>query len=296
MIVLDSAFLMIPFTIAGIQMQISGREDNLARIRAKIDHTMHMFPQVRMIVLPELAAFGPSTAKAQPLPGPAERTFQEIAARHKVWLVNGSMFESHEGKVYNTCSVIDPEGKVAARYRKAFPFRPYEAGVEAGDSFCVFDVPRVGRFGVLICYDLWFPEAARALAALGAEVLVHPVMTTTIDRDIELAMAVATAAQQQCYVFEVNGVGDGGVGQSIIVDPDAVTLYRAGSGEEILPLELDLARVRRSREFGVRGLGQVLKSFRDRRVLLANTFDLGERSTPAWDTLGPLRKPGGDAA
>ena len=284
-----------PFTIAGIQLQVSSREENFPRIRARIDHTMHLFPHVRMIVLSELAAFGPSAAKAQPLPGPAERAFQEIAAKHGIWLLNGSMFEAHEGKVYNTASVFDPAGKVVARYRKVFPFLPYEAGVQAGDSFCIFDVPEVGRFGVLICYDMWFPETARSLAAMGAEVILHPMMTTTIDRDIELAIAVATAAQQQCYVFEVNGVGDGGVGQSIVVDPDAVTVHRAGSCEEIIPVEIDLARVRRSRCVGVRGLGQTLKSFRN----CVARFPAYEKRSDGSDFLGglgdlvkPPRRPG----
>ena len=74
-------------------------------------------------------------------------------------------------------------------------------------NFCVFDVPDVGRFGLSICYDMWFPETTRQLTSQGVEVLLHPVLTGTTDRDAELAIARATAAQFQCYVIDVNGLG-----------------------------------------------------------------------------------------
>jgi predicted amidohydrolase len=147
-----------------------------------------------------------------------------------------------------------------------FPFQPYEQGIEPGHEFLVFDVPRVGRFGLSICYDMWFPETSRTLAALGAEVILHPTLTDTIDRDIELSIIRATAAINQCYVFDINGVGDGGYGRSSIVDSAGHVLYSAGAGEEMIPVEIDLERVRREREVGIRGLGQPLKSFRDRRT------------------------------
>jgi deaminated glutathione amidase len=130
----------------------------------------------------------------------------------------------------------------------------------------VFDVPGVGRFGLSICYDMWFPETSRTLAALGAEVILHPTLTDTIDRDVELSIVRATAAMNQCYVFDINGLGDGGYGRSSIVDSAGHVLYSAGAGEEMIPVEIDLERVRREREVGIRGLGQPLKSFRDRRV------------------------------
>ena len=159
-----------------------------------------------------------------------------------------------------------------------FPFRPYEDGVEAGDEFLVFDVPEVGRFGVTICYDMWFPETSRTLAAMGAEVILHPTLTGTIDRDVELAIARATAAQNQCFVFDINGVGDGGNGRSIIIGPYGDVLYQAGHSEEMIPIEIDVDRVRRSREVGLRGLGQPLKSFRDRKVHFS-VYDRGETNS-----------------
>ena len=88
------------------------------------------------------------------------------------------MFLTHpeNGGVYNTSLVIDPDGNVIRRYAKMFPFLPYEAGIAPGTEFCVFDVPQVGRFGLSICYDMWFPETTRQLTSQGVEVLLHPVL------------------------------------------------------------------------------------------------------------------------
>lgn len=280
-----------PFAIAGMQLALSGRGDNVPRMRERLDYLMHLFPWVQMVIFSELAPCGPSVTRAQSIPGDQERAFQLMAARHRVWLLNGSHFErADDGRVYNTASVIDPEGAVVARYRKIFPFRPYEMHVEAGHEFLVFDVPEVGRFGVSICYDMWFPETSRTLAAMGAEVLLHPSLTTTIDRDVELAIARATAATNQCFVVDVNGVGDLGNGRSIFVGPAGDVLYEAGTAEELVPIEIDLDRVRRSREVGLRGLGQPLKSFRDATVEFP-VYRSDGSGREYLRTLGPLSVP-----
>ena len=281
---------MTPFAIAGIQMPVSAETENVTAMGKRLNHLMHRFPWVQMVLFSELAAFGPAPKHAQPLPGPAEAAFCEMAARHHVWLSPGTLFEQRADGIYNTAPVIAPTGAVIARYRKMFPFQPYESGVKPGSEFVVFDVPHVGRFGVSICYDMWFPETTRQLAALGAEVVLHPTMTDTIDRDVELPIARASAAINQCYFFDVNGVGDGGTGRSIIIGPSGHVIHEAGSGSELMPVEVDLDRVRRERERGIRGLGQTLKSFRDRLV----DFPVYHRSevTEAYlHSLGPLVKP-----
>ncbi|MDX1576255.1 MAG: carbon-nitrogen hydrolase family protein, partial [Kiloniellales bacterium] len=127
-------------------------------------------------------------------------------------------------------------------------------------------VPQVGRFGLSICYDSWFPETTRTLTAMGVEVLLHPVLTGTIERDVELAITRATAAMFQCYVFDINGLDAGGNGRSCVVDPAGTVLHQAGTETAMIPIEIDLDQVRRQREVGLRGLGQPLKSFRDRSV------------------------------
>lgn len=251
---------------------------------------MYLYPWVQMVVVSELATFGGFTGHAQPLPSPAEDSYREFAARHGIWLIPGSFFEKSGEVIYNTAPVINPAGEIIARYRKMFPFLPYEEGVEWGTEFCVFDVPEVGRFGISICYDMWFPETSRTLAAMGAEVILHPTLTNSIDRDVELSIARSTAATNQCFVIDINGSGDLGTGQSIIVGPMGDILYQAGHGQEMIPLEIDLERVRRTREIGLRGLGQPLKSFRDRKVDFTVYKDAPEYRE-FLDTLGPLEKP-----
>ena len=200
------------------------------------------------------------------------------------------MFETLETKIYNTATVINPAGEIVGRYRKMFPFLPYEEGVEPGAEFMIFDIPEAGRFGMSICYDLWFPETARTLAAMGAEVILHPTLTGTIDRDVELSIVRATAAQNQCFVFGINGFGDCGNGRSIIVGPAGEVLYQGQSAQEMIPFEIDFERVRRSREVGLRGLGQQLKSFRDRKIEFG-VYAPDGRTWPYLQSLGDLVKP-----
>jgi len=280
---------MTPFAIAGIQMPISAAEENISAMGRRLDQLMARYPWVQMVLFSELAAFGPLPQFAQALPGPAEASFQAMAARYGIWLVPGSLFEKKAGHIHNTAPVIDPRGHVVARYRKLFPFRPYEEATTAGADFVVFDVPEIGRFGLSICYDMWFPETTRTLAAMGAEVILHPTLTDTLDREIELSICRASAAQNQCYWIDVNGLGAGGVGRSIFVGPAGDVLHQAGEGEEAIPLEIDLDRVRHERDRGLRGLGQPLKSFRDSRVDFAVYRPGFERSY--LDSLGPLALP-----
>jgi deaminated glutathione amidase len=282
---------MTPFAIAGVQMYVNAVHSNVDGMLHRLDILMARFPWIQMVLFSELSPFGPLTRHALPLINENVVRFQEAARRHNVWLIPGSMFEraGHE-RIYNTASVINPNGQIVSTYRKMFPFRPYEANVEAGTEFCVFDVPEVGRFGLSICYDIWFPETTRQLTSQGVEVLLHPVLTGTTDRDAELAIAKATAAQFQCYVFDVNGLGAGGNGRSCVVDPSANILHQSGGQEDMFPIEVDLDQVRRQREFGIKGLGQVLKSFRDRSV----DFPVYDRTGGADEflkSLGPLAMP-----
>ena len=278
-----------PFAIAGIQMKVSAVGSNVEMMKLKINITMSIYPWVEMIVFSELNAYGPLTHNAQEIPGSFEQEMQAMAKKHGIWLLPGSIFEKSEGNIYNTATVINPEGEIVTRYRKMFPFYPYEAGVTPGSEFCVFDVPGVARFGVSICYDMWFPETVRTLTVLGAEVILHPTMTGTIDREIELSIVRAMAAVNQCYFFDVNGLESGGSGRSIVCGPDGRVIYQAEGNEEIFPLELNLERVKRSRELGVLRLGQPLKSFRD-HIGQFGIYQHGAQ-LPYLDSLGPLIKP-----
>lgn len=279
---------MIPFGIAGVQMQVSAHADNVSAMKRKVAELTAFYPWVEMVVFSELAPLGPSLANAQPIPGPLEETFRALAARHRIWLIPGSFFERDGDRIYNTALVINPAGEVVGRYRKMFPFYPYEDGTSAGDQFLVFDVPDVGRFGVMICYDLWFPEMARTLAVMGAEVILQPTMTTTIDRELEQCMLRANAAMNQCYLWGINGAGGGGIGRSMVCSPEGRILHEAGSSEETFALEVDFELVRHTRQHGLLRLGQVLKSFRDAPV----SFDVYQPGVarPFLESLGPLHR------
>jgi deaminated glutathione amidase len=271
--------------IAGLQLE-AGNGNNLDNMEAEIDAAMRRYPWIDMLLLAELNAFGASVDRAVPLPGPVEARFQAIARRHKVWLIPGSLFEQRDGQVFNTAPVINPAGEVIARYRKQYPWQPYEQGVTAGAEFVVFDVPEVGRFGLSICYDMWFPETTRTLAWLGAEVILHPSLTSSIDRDAELAIARASAVTNQCFFFDINLAGPLGVGQSIVAGPGGEVIYQAGKAREIIPLKIDLEYVREVRKRGWNNLSQPLKSFRDGNREFP-PYQAGGRSA-ALEALGPL--------
>ena len=270
-------------------MRVSASFSNVEAMKLKMDILMNIYPWVDMVVFSELCVHDPLTHNAQEVPGSFEQEMCAMAAKHGVWLLPGSIFEKKDGKIYNTATVIDPEGSVITRYRKMFPFYPYEVGVTPGTEFCVFDVPDVGRFGVSICYDMWFPETIRTLAVMGAEVILHPTLTGTIDRDIELSIARSMAAINQCYFIDINGLDAGGSGRSIICGPEGRVIYQAHNNEEFIPIEINLEKVRRSRELGVLRLGQPLKSFRDHMIDFT-VYQKGARH-PYLDSLGPLIKP-----
>lgn len=277
---------MTTFAIAGLQLEATNG-DNVDSMIVEIDSAMRRFPWLDMVVLAELNAYGSNTATAVPMPGPTEERFCEAAKRHGVWVIPGSMYESAGDHIYNTTPVISPDGEVISRYRKQFPWLPYEKGVTPGDQYSVFEVPGVGHFGISICYDMWFAETIRTMAWMGAEVILHPSLTSTIDRDVETAMVRSHAAMNQCYFFDVNLAGPLGVGGSCIAGPGGEIIYQAGKGREIIPLKLDLNYLRDVRKQGWQNLGQPLKSFRDSDIEFP-PYVTGHASEPLR-ALGPLR-------
>lgn len=280
---------MTEFAIAGCQVTW-GPGDNLEAMRREIALTKLRFPWVEMILFGELVTFGPFPNGAVPLPGPVEEKYRAMAREHRIWLIPGSLYEKAGDLVYNTTPVIDPDGNVVCRYRKIYPYMPFEDGVASGTECMVFDVPGVGRFGLSICYDMWFPETTRQLVAMGAEVILHPTMTNTIDREVERTVARASAVMFQSYFFDVNSAGGLlGYGRSLILGPDGDIIHRAGNAKEIMPIVVDLERVRRSRRRGSLGLGQPVKSFRDTKV--AFPYYTEGPSSPYLDSLGPLTMP-----
>jgi formamidase len=252
--------------VAGLQTApVAGDpEATLARLAERVPRVRELAPQVQLVLLPELhlaALPGPldGRERAEPvdIPGPLTEALGEIARSAGVWLVPGSVFERGEnGLVHNTCVVLSPEGELVARYRKVFPWQPQEA-CAPGDEFVTFDIPAVGRLGLAVCYDGSYPETCRQLAWLGAEVVLHPSLTTTSDRTQELVMARANAIFNQLYVVSLNAASPAGLGRSAIFDPEGIVRLEAGDSEELLTDVLDLDAVTRVRRFGTAGVSRM---------------------------------------
>lgn len=286
--------------IAGIQMSVMPW-DSEATVEKMSDVALNIqksFPWVNLVlfhelVVPGLVQFVTPENKdwwrknSDSVPGRVTDTFCALARKTRQWLVPGSMWEWADGNLYNTAVVISPEGEMVAKYRKMFPWLPYEEGTAAGDQFCVFEIPTVGRFGLCICYDMWFPEVARTLAWLGAEVILQPTLTPTSDRELELVMCRANALFNQCYFVSVNGIGTWGGGRSTIIDPDGRVLQEASTNQTFITEIIDLDRVTSTREFGTLGLAQTLKQLRDAGQRFP-MYDGDNLKKGSFGELGPL--------
>lgn len=243
---------------------------SLALVQADAPSSLHEFgermrtlskrhPGTRLFVFPEnhivpaLDSWRPETveAGAEPLDGPTASAVCDVARELGVWIIPGSMLErAADGRIFNTLIVVAPDGSVAATYRKVFPWRPVEQ-VAPGDEFVTFDMPGVGRIGLSVCYDAWFPEVSRQLAWMGAEVIVNVVLTPTSDRNQEVTLVHANAIVNQVFVASVNAAAPRGAGQSVLVDPQGRTLDRAAAAEPIvLAATIDLDEVTRTRAHG----------------------------------------------
>jgi formamidase len=256
-------------SIAALQTAPVARDPDatLERLAEQAPGVRGAVPHAQLLVLPELhlsavpdlldESDGYADSVAVTLPGPLTERLGEIARTTQLWIVAGSVYErSDEGQIHNTAIVISPEGDLLAHYRKLFPWRPTERSVP-GDSFVTFAIPDVGRIGLAICYDGFFPEVIRQLAWLGADVVIQPTLTTTSDRTAELIAARANAIFNQLYVVNVNAAQPAALGRSMIVDPEGIVRTQAGEGEELLTDVLDLEAVQRVRQFGVAGVSRM---------------------------------------
>jgi formamidase len=257
-----------PLPIAALQTSpVFGDPDATLRLLAeRVGRVRGVMPSVELVMLPELhlPALQPLLEPhadprdlAVDVPGPLTEELGRVARENGVWLVPGSVYERGEdGRVHNTCLVLSPDGELAARYRKVFPWQPHESSAP-GERFVTFDIPDVGRLGLAICYDGSFPETCRQLAWMGAEVVLQPSLTTTSDRAQEIVMARANAIFNQLYVVSLNAGSPAALGRSLIVDPEGLVRLQAGDGEELLTDVLDLDAVTRVREHGTAGVSRL---------------------------------------
>ena len=129
-----------------------------------------------------------------------------------------------------------------------------------GNEITVVDIDGKVSAGISICYDMWFPEQVRDTIMKGAEIILHPSLTSTEDRKQELILSQAHAIMNQCYFIDINGAGVG-VGESIIVGPEGEIISQAGKDEEILIVELDINQLRNVREVGTENVTLSWKHF-----------------------------------
>lgn len=290
------------FGIAVVQMKVApwDSEKSTDRMASHLRYLGAVFPWVNLVCFAELCPIGTAPLEPRPagyawdetaeaIPGPLTERLAAMAREHGVWLQPGSIYERDGDDIYNTALVLSPQGELVARYRKMFPWRPWEE-LTPGEEFSTFDIPDVGRFGLCTCYDGWFPEVIRTLAWMGAQVVVHPSLTGTVDRSAELILEQAHAIFNQCYMLNANAGPMAGGGRSIIVDPNGRILQHAGTNEEILTEMIDMDLVRRVREFGSVGLNQHLKQLRDFDGAFP-VYAEGIRQGAVFQDLGPLRLP-----
>ncbi|TFC23564.1 carbon-nitrogen hydrolase family protein [Cryobacterium sp. MDB1-18-2] len=260
-------------------------------------------PDADVVVFPELHLFGSPAdrgdvtsepesadarnaslrASAQPLDGPLGDSLGALAREAGIWLVPGSVCElGQNGELFNTAVVYAPTGERVASYRKMFPWRPFEP-YDPGDRFVVFDVPGVGRLGLSICYDAWFPEVTRHLAWLGAEVVLNLVKTTTDDRAQELVLARANSIVNQVFTVSVNCAGPVGRGRSIVVDPEGHVLDEsADTNSDVLLTTIDLDHVTRVRVQGTAGTNRPWAQFADTDAPIELPLYGGRISPSSW--------------
>lgn len=255
--------------------QVPGRQHkDLAGFAEHASVTTRLFPQTQLLVYPELHL---ATDDADPLDaravldsaeavheGPRHELLSGLAADLGVWLCPGSVSERGEnGRVYNTAVVYAPDGRLAASYRKVFPWRPFEQA-SPGSEFVAFPIPDVGTVGLSICYDAWFPETTRHLAWMGADIVLNVVKTGTVDRSQEIVLARANATVNQVFVASVNAAGPSGLGHSVLVGPEGNVLSElAGSSPGTLTAVVDLDLVSHARRYGSFGLTRVWDQMRE---------------------------------
>ena len=194
---------------------------------------------------------------AESIPGETTKALSDVAKKAKVVLVGGSVHEKADGKYYNTSAVFGPDGSMLGTYRKTHI--PHDEGFyekhyfEPGDTgFRIFESAKA-KFGVLICYDQWYPEAARSNALLGADIIFYPTAIGNVAEvpqpegnwqeaweNVQRGHAIANAT----IVAAVNRVGVEGTttfwGGSFVCDAFGKTLVRGGSEEEIIVVPVDL--------------------------------------------------------
>jgi predicted amidohydrolase len=210
----------------------------------------------RLLACPEMAATGYNIGPlahelAEPADGPLAHRVADIARRTGVAIAYGYP-ERADGTVYNATQVVDRDGRRLAGYRKCHLYGDLDRGLFApgGDPVVQLELDDL-VVGLLTCYDVEFPEAVRAHALAGTELLVVPTGLMTPYDLVSTTVVPARAYESQVYVAYVNRCGTEGdleyCGSTCVIAPDGSELARAGRGEELLVVDVDRATLRASR-------------------------------------------------
>lgn len=209
-----------------------------------------------LVVLPEVWTTGYSLGhldeEAEELTSPVLTALVQIAQAEQCAILAGSVPMRHDGKIYNTSVAIDKTGRLVNFYDKVHLFGLFNEAdfFTPGNNFNAFELDGV-CCGSTICYDLRFPELFRHLALQGAKIIFCPAEWPTARGDIWCLLAQARAAENHTFVVAVNCAGTfkGApfYGHSMVVAPSGKILAEAGSEEEVLSCELDLAEIAKVR-------------------------------------------------
>jgi deaminated glutathione amidase len=253
--------------VAAVQIGSMGsKEENLEKIRARLDWLVDAGEEFQFVCLPELVTFLPSSlddlpaskAAAEKLNGPTADMFAQYARRLKTNLVCGSCLIRREDGVFNTSLLFGPDGDLLADYDKIHLFDTPEYKESwfvrpGGKTALVKTGPTV--VGLTICYDIRFPELYRTLALQGAEIIfcpaAFPAASPSPGLDHWAILTRAAALQNMVYIIGVNQFGIKGsfiyFGRSVVIDPWGIEISVAPNREGVIIAELDLDYLREMR-------------------------------------------------
>lgn len=254
--------------IAGVQMdiKIADVNHNVAQMTHKLRETASA--GARLTVFPECAVTGycftsldEALPFAQTIPGPATERMREACAELGCYAIFGTL-ELAEGKIFNAAVLVGPTGVIGSYRKVHLPYLGIDMFTSYGDRpFAVHNAGEL-RVGMNICYDAAFPEAARSLAILGADLIALPTNWPPGAECTAQSVINARAMENAVYYIAVNRVGSERsfdfIGRSKIVDPSGTTLAESqGTGEEILYADIDPAKSRRKHIIRVPGKHEI---------------------------------------
>lgn len=204
-----------------------------------------------LIVFPEAALTGycfqtaeEARSAAVEQNGPELKRLCQLSAEHQVSIVVGAV-ERHNDDMYNTVFWIEPDGSILTYHKSHLPFLGVDRFVKAGDSPCAVFETRFGKIGMIVCYELRFPETARIAALEGARLILQPTNLPIGGESHPDFLTRARACENRVYFLSCNRCGTergfSFIGRSQIVDYNGTVLAETGSDEEYIGATLDLS-------------------------------------------------------